>query len=76
LVLHSHRRISKSKSVNTITYYVKILCFLGDRLTDERIQGAQRAMANAGTGKERLEGFISKIEDWHRMMNFLEVINV
>jgi hypothetical protein len=31
---------------------------LGDRLTDERVQGAQMAMKNA----ERLEGFISKID--------------
>uniref|UniRef100_A0A8W8MGW5 DUF6589 domain-containing protein n=1 Tax=Magallana gigas TaxID=29159 RepID=A0A8W8MGW5_MAGGI len=47
--------------------------FGGDRLTDERIQGAQNAMSNAGSAKESLKGFISKIEDWHRMMNFLEV---
>jgi len=46
---------------------------IGDRLTDERIQSAQNAMANGHTGVERLEGFISKIEDFHRLMNFLEV---
>ena len=39
------------------------------------MQSAQQAMSNADTGKEKLEGFISKIEDWHRMMNFLEVID-
>lgn len=53
-----------------------ILILLGDRLTDERIQGAQNAMSNAGSVKESLKGFISKIEDWHRMMNFLEVGNI
>lgn len=37
------------------------------------VQGAQRAMENAETSKGKLQGFISKIEDWHRMMNFLEV---
>lgn len=47
--------------------------FLGDRLTDERVQSAQNAMRNADTAKEKLEGFISKIEDFHRLMNFLEV---
>ena len=45
----------------------------GDRLTDERIQCAQEAMLNGDTSVDRLEGFISKIEDFHRLMNFLEV---
>ncbi|KAK3107199.1 hypothetical protein FSP39_009157 [Pinctada imbricata] len=45
------------------------------RLTDERVQTAQEAMKNGGTQKERLEGFISKIEDFHRLMNFLEAIH-
>lgn len=30
-------------------------------------------MANAATPLESLRGFISKIEDFHRLMNFLEV---
>lgn len=30
-------------------------------------------MENADSSKEKIQGFISKIEDWHRMMNFLEV---
>lgn len=47
--------------------------FGGDGLIDERVQGAQRAMENAETSKGKLH-FISKIEDWHRMMNFLEAI--
>ena len=33
-------------------------------------------MANAETSAERLEGFISKNEDFHRSMNFLEVRKV
>lgn len=53
-----------------------ILILLGDILTDERIQGAQNAMSNAGSAEESLKGFISKIEDWRRMMNFLEVGNI
>lgn len=31
-------------------------------------------MKNAVTAREKLEGFISKIEDFHRLMNFLEAI--
>lgn len=50
--------------------------FLGDRLTDERVNGAQCAMKNENSPTERLEGFISKIEDFHRLMNFLEVCKV
>lgn len=53
--------------INLQTFY------LGDRLTDERVQSAQAAMSNAETPKKRLEGFISKTEDFHRLMNFLEV---
>lgn len=30
-------------------------------------------MTNNATSLEMLEGFISKIEDFHRLMNFLEV---
>ncbi|XP_078327741.1 uncharacterized protein LOC111126657 [Crassostrea virginica] len=46
--------------------------FGGDRLTDERIQAAQSSMVNGAKSVDRLEGFISKIEDFHRLMNFLE----
>ncbi|XP_069109713.1 uncharacterized protein [Argopecten irradians] len=53
---------------------VEEVFFGGDRLTDERIQGAQQAMANSEKSIDRLEGFISKIEDFHRLMNFLEAI--
>ena len=34
--------------------------FIGDRLTDERVQSAHTAMSNADSPKEKLEGFISK----------------
>lgn len=48
--------------------------FGGDRLTDERVQCAQVALKDSLTSKGRLEGFISKSEDFHRLMNFLEAI--
>lgn len=33
-------------------------------------------MLNVGFVKESFKGFIFKIEDWYRMMNFLEVGNI
>lgn len=54
---------------------VEPVFFGGDRLTDERVNGAQCAMKNENSPTERLEGFISKIEDFHRLMNFLEAIH-
>lgn len=67
-MVHSWPLIYKLYAYCIISY-----SFSGDRLTDERVQGAQQAMSNAGSAKERLEEFISKTEDFHRLMNFLEV---
>lgn len=53
---------------------VESVFFGGDRLTDERVQCAQQSVLNGDTASSRLEGFISKIEDFHRLMNFLEAI--
>lgn len=50
--------------------------YKGDRLTDERVNGVQRAMKNEESPTERFELFISKIEDFHRLMNFLEVLEL
>nr|XP_022311471.1 uncharacterized protein LOC111116766 [Crassostrea virginica] len=47
---------------------VEPVFFGGDRLTDERVNGAQCAMKNEESPTERLEGFI-------RLMNFLEAIH-
>lgn len=54
-------------------YCIVSYSFSGNRLTDERVQGAQQANSNAGSAKERPEGFISKTDDFHRLMHFLEV---
>lgn len=54
-MVHSWPLIYKLYAYCIISY-----SFSGDRLTDERVQGAQQAMSNAGSAKERLEGFISK----------------
>lgn len=50
--------------------------FLGDRFIDERVNGVQCVMKNENLFIERLEGFIFKIEDFYRFMNFLEVCKV
>ncbi|XP_056014422.1 uncharacterized protein LOC125649436 [Ostrea edulis] len=55
-------------------HIVESVFFGGDRLTDERVQCAQQSVLNGETAESRLEGFISKIEDFHRLMNFLEAI--
>lgn len=44
-----------------------------DRQTVERVQCARVAVKDSLSSKERLEGFISKSKDSHRLMNFLEV---
>lgn len=38
-----------------------------------RIRGSQRVLCNSENGRERLEGFIPVIEDWHTKMCFMEV---
>ena len=37
----------------------------GDRLTDERANNCKAARSDGDTKSEHLEGFISKVEDWH-----------
>lgn len=48
--------------------------FGGDRLTDERVQCGQQSVLNGDRASSQLEGIISKIEDFYRLMNFLEAI--
>ncbi|XP_061174425.1 uncharacterized protein LOC133183487 [Saccostrea echinata] len=74
-VIHLLKDLSKLYVPCKDDTIVEAVFFGGDRLTDERVQSAQEAMKNADTPLERLEGFISKIEDFHRMMNFLEAIH-
>lgn len=47
---------------------VETIDIVGDMLTNERVQSAQRAIKNAVTAREKLEGYISKI-DFHRLTN-------
>jgi L1 cell adhesion molecule like protein len=45
----------------------------GDQLTTARIRGSQKVLSNSESGKERLEGLIPVIEDWHTKMTFMKV---
>ena len=45
----------------------------GDQMTVARTRGTQRIRSNAERGKERLEGLVPVIEDWHAKMCFLGV---
>ena len=47
-----NRHIYMQLILNLKCFICKCQSITGDRLTDERIQGAQNAMSNAGTGKK------------------------
>ena len=45
----------------------------GDQLTDERANNCKAACSDGDTEFERLEGFISKVEDWHAIRILYQV---
>jgi len=45
----------------------------GDELTDERANNCKAARSDGDTESEHLEGFISKIEDWHAIRVLYQV---
>jgi len=45
----------------------------GDQLTAARICGAQRVRGNSDNGRDRLEGLVPVVEDWHAKVCFLQV---
>ena len=45
----------------------------GDQLTDERANNCKAARSDGDTEFERLEGFISKVEDWHAIRILYQV---
>ena len=47
--------------------------FIGDQLTDERANNCEAARSDGDTEFERLEGFISKVEDWHAIRILYQV---
>ena len=44
-----------------------------DQLTDERANNCKAARSDGDTEFERLEGFISKVEDWHAIRILYQV---
>ena len=45
----------------------------GDQLTVARTRSCQRIRSNSTRGRDRLEGFVPCIEDWHAKVSFLGV---
>ena len=45
----------------------------GDQLTDERANNSKAARSDGDTEFECLEGFISKVEDWHAICILYQV---
>jgi hypothetical protein len=49
------------------------LFFGGDELTDERARNSKDARCDGDSQFERLEGFLSKVEDWHAVRILYQV---
>ena len=47
--------------------------FGGDQLTVARIRGTQALRDTEETARDRLEGIIPVVEDWHTRMTFMKV---
>lgn len=45
----------------------------GDQLTATRARGCQRIRSNSTRGKDRLEGLVPVVEDWHAKVSILGV---
>ena len=45
----------------------------GDQLTDERTNNCKAARSDGDSESEHLEGFISKVEDWHAIRVLYQV---
>ena len=56
-----------------VCYVQSWMLFFGDELTVERIGSVLEDMRRGRTHKERLEGFIAVLSDFHAFGNFLEV---
>ena len=56
-----------------VTTVAETLFFGGDQLTDERGRHCIDARCDGDTKFERLEGFLSKVEDWHAVRILYQV---
>ena len=67
IMRHQHKYVAKSNGALMRTFTV------GDLLTVERSQNAQKDVLDHPTPEERLEGLIPALADFHTYGNFLEV---
>ena len=57
--------ISVDENGEQTTEVLEQIFFGGDQLTEERARNAKDARGNGDSAFDRLEGVISKVEDWH-----------
>ena len=67
--LHKYARHSQEGRKQRTPIFLR-----GDQLTCERTRGAQKARVQAENAKDRLKGFAAKVEDWHALMAYYQVI--
>ena len=60
--------------VPTLEGRLQKIFFGGDQLTCERIRGAKNARHQSPTPKGQLEGLSEKVEDWHALQAYYQVI--
>lgn len=71
IMTHIHKYVPK-KANGTFSP----IFFGGDQLTRERAGGALDARLQASDPLRRLEGVIPKVEDWHALVCFYQVIDI
>lgn len=57
-----------SKEVTAISDRFHYVLFGGDMVTAKRARGAQGNRENSNRGRDRLEGLVPVVEDWHAKM--------
>ena len=61
------------RSENDVPVPLVLFC---DGLSCERVEGAQRARINGQNRWERLDMYEPAIQEWHRCLMYLQVINI
>ena len=64
-------------AVDSNSYHSVLFCLTGgDQLTAARTRSSQRIRCNSVRGKDRLEGVVAVVEDWHAKVCLLGVCSV
>ena len=66
--------VAGEKDVSVQVDHFLHLLFRGDQLTKARVKGSQGIRVNSSNGRDRLEGFVPAVEDWHAKVIFLKVL--